>query len=161
MAGLAGLFMLGFARRRKRNLATLLVLIATFGFLSGCGGSSSPSSTVVVVGGSQSKVASGTAITFTAQVSGGNKAATGTVTFSDGTTALGSPVTLSSGQATLPVSTLTVGTHSITAKYSGDSSHTASTSQAYYAAITGSTTLQLVAASGGVSHTLDVNLTVQ
>ncbi|HEX3472897.1 MAG TPA: Ig-like domain-containing protein, partial [Silvibacterium sp.] len=81
--------------------------------------------------------------------------------FFDGTTVLGNAVALSNGQASLSVSNLTVGTHSITAAYSGDSSHTASASQAYYEAVTGTTTLQVVATSGGVSHTLNVQLTVQ
>ncbi|HEX3470525.1 MAG TPA: Ig-like domain-containing protein, partial [Silvibacterium sp.] len=97
-----------------------------FGFLSGCASGAGPSSTLVVVGSTQSKVASGTAVTFTTQVSGGNKTPTGSVIFFDGTTVLGNAVALSNGQASLSVSNLTVGTHSITAAYSGDSSHTAS-----------------------------------
>jgi hypothetical protein len=126
-----------------------------------CASGAGPSSTLVVVGSSTSKVASGTAVTFTAQVSGGNKTPTGSVTFFDGTTVLGNAVALSNGQASLSVSNLTVGTHSITAAYSGDSSHTASASQAYYEAVTGTTTLQVVATSASVSHTLNVQLTVQ
>ena len=61
----------------------------------------------------------------------------------------------------MPVNNLAVGTHLITAKYSGDSDHSASVSSAYYEAVTGTTTLQVVAASGSVSHTLNVKLTVQ
>jgi hypothetical protein len=44
---------------------------------------------------------------------------TGTVTFSDGTTPLGSPA-LSGGAASWAISTLAIGTHNITAAYSGD-----------------------------------------
>jgi hypothetical protein len=120
LCGLVGLFFVGFAASRKKVSAMLLAImaIAAFGFLSGCGGSAGPTSTVVVLDSSQSKVASGTAVTFTAEVTGGNNAPGGTITFYDGTTALGNAVALTNGQATQSVSSLTVGTHSITAKYS-------------------------------------------
>jgi len=75
--------------------------------------------------------------TFTATVAatGGNPSNQGTVTFKDGTTTLCSGVALSSGQASCaPTSALGVGSHSITADYSGSSSSTpqfgASTSSA-------------------------------
>jgi large repetitive protein len=124
-------------------------------------GSDGHASTVVVLDSSKSKVAFGTAVSFTAKVSGGNKPPTGRITFYDGTTVLGDAMDLSNGQARLTVSNLTIGTHSITAKYSGDSSHKESGSQALYEAITGVTTLQVVATSGDLSHTLNINLAVQ
>ena len=68
---------------------------------------------------------SGQAVTFTAQVS--PSAATGSVQFKDGATLLGT-VTVSGGSASLAVSSLSVGTHSITAIYSGDGNYTGSTS---------------------------------
>ncbi len=59
-------------------------------------------------------------ITFTSMVTGGVcTTPTGTVTFFDGANSLGSAV-LVSGTATLSTSALTLGTHSITAVYSGD-----------------------------------------
>ncbi len=68
----------------------------------------------------------GQAVTFTATVPSG---ATGTIQFKDGTgTNLGAPVTLAGGVATVVASALTAGTHSITAVYSGDSTHAAATS---------------------------------
>ncbi len=162
LCGLFGLFLVGFAKRRRRLASMLVVLIVAFGFLSGCGGgNSSPTPTLVVVGSTQSKVASGSSVTFTAQVSQGGKTPTGTVSFFDGATALGNPVTIEAGVATLAVNNLAVGTHPITAKYSGDPHHSASVSSAYYEAVTGTTTLQVVASSGSVSHTLNVKLTVQ
>lgn len=161
ICGLFGLFFAGFSRRRRKALSMLMMMVMVFGFISGCGGNATQTSTLVVVGSNQSEVASGRSVTFTAQVSEGNRTPTGTVTFFDGTTALGNPVPLSKGQASLPVSSLTVGTHSITAKYSGDSSQAGAVSQAYYEAVTGTTTMQVVATSGSVSHTLKVRLTVQ
>jgi hypothetical protein len=69
----------------------------------------------------------GQAVTFTASVTPAG--ATGTVQFLDGPTVLGtSPV--NGGSATLSVSTLSVGAHSITAVYSGDANDTGSTSTA-------------------------------
>jgi hypothetical protein len=74
----------------------------------------------------------GSSVTFTATIS--NSSATGTVTFEDasnGNAVLGSgPVTLVSGIATLPVSSLSVGSHSIISVYSGDSIFSGSTSSA-------------------------------
>ena len=64
-------------------------------------------------------------MTFTAAVT--PSTATGTVTFYDNGISIGS-VTLSSGTAKLSISTLSVGTHPITAKYNGDSKDSASTS---------------------------------
>ena len=67
----------------------------------------------------------GQVVTFTATVSPSD--ATGTVTFTiDG----GSPkvVTLSSGKASFTTNKLSVGTHTITATYSGDSHYLSSTS---------------------------------
>ena len=55
---------------------------------------------------------------------------TGKVTFLDGSTQIGSPATLSNGVATMSISTLTAGTHTINANYSGDVDFTASTSTA-------------------------------
>jgi sugar lactone lactonase YvrE len=67
----------------------------------------------------------GSGVTFTATVT--PAAATGTIQFLDGTTVLGTG-TLASGSATFTTSTLTPGTHSVTAVYSGDASNAASTS---------------------------------
>src|SRR5205807_360446 len=55
---------------------------------------------------------------------------TGTVTFMDGATTLGTDTVSSSGGARFSTSSLSVGAHSITAVYSGDSAYNASTSAA-------------------------------
>ena len=59
----------------------------------------------------------------------GNLIPTGNVTFKDGTTTLRT-VAISSGVATLNITSLTAGTHSITAVYAGDGNFTGSTSTA-------------------------------
>ncbi len=66
--------------------------------------------------------AEGQTITFTARVAGSTVVPTGTVTFTDGMTVLGTSTLLGSpATATLSTSALSAQTHSITAKYSGDS----------------------------------------
>jgi hypothetical protein len=68
-------------------------------------------------------------IAFTATLTSGTSAPTGTVSFYDGTTLLGSG-SLASGVATYTTSSLAAGSHSITAAYSGDSNFAAVTSTA-------------------------------
>jgi hypothetical protein len=67
-------------------------------------------------------------VTFTATVASAAGTPTGTVQFKDNGTNLGSAMTLNaSGVATLSTSSLTAGTHIITADYSGDANFNSST----------------------------------
>jgi len=88
------------------------------------------SATTTTLISSQNPANFGASVTFTATVTtAGTHLPTGTVTFNDNGTALGSPVALNGSQvATFATSTLTSGTHSITAVYGGDSSNAGSTS---------------------------------
>jgi hypothetical protein len=65
------------------------------------------------------------AVTFSATVHAG---ATGSITFLDGTTIVGVGTVNAAGVATFTTSTLTIGSHPITASYGGDSGYTAATS---------------------------------
>jgi len=76
---------------------------------------------------------SGQAVTFTATVT--PSAATGTVQFKDSANVLGT-ATVSAGAAAFQTSTLAVGSHSITAVYSGDSNYNTSTSSGLTQTIT-------------------------
>jgi len=67
-------------------------------------------------------------ITFTATVSSASGTPTGTVNFQDGPTILKTETLDSSGTATLTISSLGVGSHIVTAVYSGDSLFAPSTS---------------------------------
>jgi hypothetical protein len=84
-----------------------------------------PSSVTLI--SSLNPAAVGQPVTFTATVSPNR--ATGTVQFFDGTTALAT-VALNNGIASLPISTLAVGSHTITAVYGGDAGTGSSTSTA-------------------------------
>jgi hypothetical protein len=68
----------------------------------------------------------GTAVALGASVAGTGAAPTGSVIFLDGTTTLAT-VNLASGAASYSTAALTVGTHTITAKYNGDSNYAALT----------------------------------
>ena len=84
--------------------------------------------TTVAVTSAPNPSALGASVVFTATVTtnSGGGTPTGTVTFSANGTNLGAAVTLNgSGVATLSVSTLAPGTHTITAAYSGDGSNAA------------------------------------
>jgi hypothetical protein len=75
----------------------------------------------------------GQSVTFTAAVagpSGNTTVPTGTATFKDGAATLGTAALTGSGQATYSASTLSAGSHSITAAYNGDANFAGSTSQA-------------------------------
>ncbi len=70
----------------------------------------------------------GDSVMFTAQVSGGAALPTGPVTFVEGGTVLGSAMLDATGAAVWSTSALSVGGHSIVARYAGDASTAASIS---------------------------------
>jgi large repetitive protein len=81
-------------------------------------------STTVSLSSSENPALALDAVTFTATVSnGGSKAPSGTVVFSDGTGAkvLGTVTLSAAGTATLTVASMTIGQHTISAAYGGDS----------------------------------------
>ncbi len=107
----------------------------------------------------------GDQVTLTATVAPlfpGSGTAAGSVTFTEGPTVLGN-VTLSGGVATFIDSTLTPGTHTITATYDGspgyDSSESAALSQSIHAVTTTSLGTSATIASLGQSMTFSVTVT--
>ncbi len=84
--------------------------------------------TTITVASSANPAAFGQSITFTATVTAQvNGMPTGTVTFSDGGSTLGQ-VAVGTGTATYSTASLAIGSHSISATYSGDSNFTGSAS---------------------------------
>jgi hypothetical protein len=84
--------------------------------------------TVTALTASVNPTVYGQVVTFTATVSSKTAGTiTGTVSFQEGTTVLGSGK-VSGGKATLSITTLAVGSHSITSVYSGNTSYGPSTS---------------------------------
>jgi len=90
---------------------------------SGSGSTIAASANPAIVGTSVSFTA-----TLAATVRGVTAVPTGTVTFLDGSTSLGT-ATVSGGLASFTTSGLAIGTHSITAQYSGDANFHSSTSK--------------------------------
>jgi len=112
-------------------------IAAAYGGDANFGASASPPVTVTVtpaslatttttLASSANPSTAGGLITLTATVTSASGTPTGTVTFQDGSSTLASGVTLQSGLATLNSVSLTAGTHSLSAGYSGDSNFAAS-----------------------------------
>jgi hypothetical protein len=91
----------------------------------------------------------GQTVTFTATVTSGSGSGTptGTVTFLDGTTTLGTATLNAQGQAVFTTALLGVGSHGITALYSGDPTFTTSTSAAVSQTVNRAATAAAVASS--------------
>ncbi len=90
-------------------------------------------------------VLGGEPIPLTATVAGtaGGSVPTGIVTFFDGTTVLGAGTLDSNGEATISAGPLGVGSHSLTAVYTGDSNYQGSTSSALAETVTQPTAANL------------------
>src|SRR6202050_1656034 len=93
---------------------------------------SAPVATTTSLTASSTHATSGQAITFTATVApkSGSGVPAGTVAFSDGSTQIGTASVNSSGSAVLDTSSLAIGSHSISAAYSGDTNFASSESAA-------------------------------
>lgn len=86
----------------------------------------------------------GQSVTLTATVSGGAGVPTGTVNFLDGATTIASNVALNgAGVATFSTSAFTVGTHNLTANYSGSGAYNASSGVDTQTVAKASTTLSI------------------
>ena len=110
------------------------------------------STTTALASGTNPSV-SGQSVTFTATVaavSPGSGTPTGTVNFDDNGTQIGTG-TLTAGVATFTTSSLTVGTQSITAVYSGDTSFTTSTSSVVSQVVNQASTTTALALTSGTN----------
>jgi hypothetical protein len=128
------------------------VLAATYSGASGFSPSGSPSLTQVVnavnavtttvLSSSANPSNTGSSVTFTATISSSAGMPSGNVTFNDSGTPLGTVALSGSGVATFAISSLTAGTHTITASYSGASGFAASTSPALSQVVNSTTAVQ-------------------
>ena len=105
----------------------------------------------------------GANVTFTATVSSPNATLTGVVSFTDGSTALGSSTLNASGVATISSTTLSPGTHTITASFASDGNFNgsaASLSQAVAAPVGSFTIAATPGSTPGSQETQGVGSTV-
>ena len=111
----------------------------------------------VVLTSSQNPSLSGTSISFSAAVTPGS--ATGSVRFLDGSALLGTAV-ISGGSATMNISTLTAGSHNITAVYGGDANDAGSTSGILTQTVKANSSLSLVSSLNPSAYGQTVTFTV-
>jgi sugar lactone lactonase YvrE len=118
--------------------------------------------TSVAMSSSASPATVGLPVTLRATATGNGATPTGTITFYDGATSIGSSQLDSNGQASLVISSLGVGSHSITGVYSGDTNDAASTSAAFAQVIDKTTTTTtLTSTSATVSQGTSVQFAAQ
>jgi hypothetical protein len=115
------------------------------------------SATTTVLTSSANPANPAATVTLTATVTSAGATPSGTVTFLDGATTLGTGPLDGSGVATLVVSTLTAGPHSLTASYAQTATHLASVSSAVEQVIRYATTTILT--SNANPAPLDVTVT--
>ncbi|TCK73743.1 Ig-like domain-containing protein [Acidipila rosea] len=121
--------------------------------------------TKAVVSSSGNPSLLGSSVTFTVSVAGSGVTPTGTVTLRDGAAALGTASLNGNGLALFSTSSLTVGSHDITAIYSGDTDNTAATSAVFTQTIQQQTAITVTAsanpalATSGITFTANVRNT--
>ncbi len=107
-----------------------------------------PSADTTTLGSSPSSSTTGQMVTFTATVApaaGSTGTPTGTITFEEGTSVLGTAPLGADGTATFSSATLAVGSHTITAVYSGDANFATSSGTTVQAITQAGTTTSLAA----------------
>ena len=114
--------------------------------------------TATALSSSAAATVAGTTVTFTATVAAGTTA-TGNVIFQDGTTAIGNGSLNGSGVATFATSTLSAGSHNITAIYGGDGISLTSTSSVVTETVQAVTSTILVSSSAPSSVGASVKFT--
>ena len=149
MATLAGLILFTGRRRRwsnGRSLDCAALCFMALAVLVGCAGSSPTVSPAVTnqLTLSSNAIAYGTSLTLSTTITPVANSASpgGTVLFYDGATPIGSAPVMG-GQASLRVSTLSVGSHTFTSSYSGDTVFAPSTSSASTVSVSLSTTVSV------------------
>jgi Pro-kumamolisin, activation domain/Bacterial Ig-like domain (group 3) len=173
VTGLAAIFSLLSPRKRYR-VAFGLSLICALSFALGCGGGTSgdggggggggggagPAVISVTLSTSGVKAPYGTTVTFTATINS-TKTPTGTVQFFDAGSGIAA-ASVTNGVAKTQFSNLLVGTHVISAKYTGDANNQASqTNGAINQVITGTATVFVGGATSTLNHTIPINVMIQ
>lgn len=111
---------------------------------------SQASTTTTLAANPSGNLTFGQSVTYTATVKAGLPSTgvpTGTVTFKDGATQIGTGTLDSSGNASFSISSLTIGSHTITAVYNSDGNYSSSTSSQLIQKVTGASTTVIASAN--------------
>jgi len=172
--GLAAIFLLFVPGRKRYRAALGLALMCVLSFTLGCGGGggggggggTTPTTTKLTVSSTKVVGAPTASITVSATVTGGTP--TGSVQFVVDGAALGNPVPTTGGTtgnitvtgAQAPPFLELVGTHKVSASYSGDSTTGASSSGTLNVTVTGTAQLPIAAnpASSNVGPTISLTI---
>ena len=168
LSGFAAVVLLLLPRRKRYRVALFslgAVCLVTFapgcgGGYGGGGGGGGVAATTTTVSVTSTKVAQGTNIAFTANVTSTGRAPGGQVQLFIGSTAIGPATPVSGGSASISVSTLPVGVTGISAHYFGDAYTAASQSGTLNIAVTGTTQLAITGTAGQTTASTNLSLTV-
>jgi hypothetical protein len=166
--GFAALLLLLLPGRKRLRAALGLGLVCVISLALGCGGGNNgggggPVASHTSISVASSKVASTSpGFSFTISVTGGTTTPTGMVQLFDGAAMLGNAVAVNNnGTATIGILPPSgVGTHTISAHYTGDAGHMASASGNLNCTVTGTTTLTVSGASGSNTVNAAFSITV-
>src|SRR4029077_1976885 len=115
--------------------------------------------TATTLASSKNPSTSGDSVTFTAGVTSAGGVPTGTVSFNDGATLLGTGALDGTGTASFSTTGLSLGTHTVTASYGGDTSFKVSTSASVSQLVRAPSTTVLTAAPNPSTYGATVTLT--
>jgi hypothetical protein len=151
-------------KQRFARVFAGLVVVALLSLMVNCGGGSGgggPVQTATSISASSTKIAQGSMLTLTANVTP-TKSATGTVTFQSNC-GYGSTVNLTNGSAQIQVSSsqVGVGTCGFSSFYIGDANDIASQSGTLNIAFDGSNAQIVQAQTSSVNHAVQVSFTLQ
>jgi hypothetical protein len=173
--GLAILILSLWPRRKRRHFATSLGMVGLLCLVIGCGAGSAnngggggggggnvPTPTSLTFTTPGVKVQLGASLTLSAKVASTQPSPTsGTVTFLDA----GAPIAyanVANGTASASISYLSVGTHVLTAQYSGDTNNLPSSTKGFInQVITGTTQIYISGATSVLSHLMPISVTIQ
>lgn len=162
--GLALAALLFFGASRKKQCASLCAMIAIGFYCASCAniaGSGSSKASSLTLTTSAVKTPVGNPLTLTAAVSADHNPS-GTVDFLDNGVPIAQGVAVNAGRATATISTLALGTHPLTASYSGDGdTNPSQTATPLNQVITGNGQFQITATSGTVVHNLQVSFVLR
>ena len=165
-SGLAAIFLISLPGGRRFSSTLGLCLICVLSFIVGCGGSSGGGGPAAA--GTTTKITApatkGTSLSFNVAVtsqSSGAPTGNGMVELFDGSTQVGAAVQAVNGVAAFNnITSLSVGTHAISAHYLGDSSTLASQSGTVNVTITGTTTVAISTTPTSFNTNTTVSLTI-